>query len=50
MEDAREDRLKMLCQRAANEEDLEKLLELLHEIRNLLELKRNCQTRAKGQN
>jgi hypothetical protein len=50
MEDASDDRLKILCKRVANEQDLEKLLELVHEISNLLEAKRSRQTRASGEN
>lgn len=41
MQDAQEDRLKMLCELAGNERDIQKLLELVHEINNLVEAKRN---------
>jgi hypothetical protein len=50
MEEASDDRLKILCKRVANEQDLEKLLELVHEISNLLEGKRSRQTRTSGEN
>jgi hypothetical protein len=49
MEDAREDRLNMLCTRAANEHNLQKLLEIVQEINKLLEAKRNRQTRTNGE-
>jgi hypothetical protein len=50
MEDASDDRLKILCKRVANEQDLEILLELVHEISNLVEAKRSRQKRVSGEN
>ena len=37
MQDAQEDRLRMLCELVENEPDLEKLLELVHEINTIAE-------------
>jgi len=44
MQDAKEERLKMLCELAANERDVEKILESVQEINNLVETKRNRST------
>ena len=40
MQDAREERLGLLCQLAANERDPQKLIELVREINKLVEGKR----------
>jgi len=44
--DAQEDRLKILCQLAANERDTQKLIKLIQEINELVEAKRNRSTGA----
>jgi hypothetical protein len=40
MQDATQERLKILCKQAATEEDPEKFLKLIPEINDMLELKR----------
>jgi hypothetical protein len=44
MQDDQEERLKMLCQLAADERDVQKLLKLVYEINELVEAKRNPPT------
>jgi len=44
MQDALEKRLGLLCQLAANERDSQKLLDLVREINELVEAKRNLST------
>jgi hypothetical protein len=46
LQDAQEDRLRMLCELVENEPDLEKLLELVHEINTLAEARLNRSTSA----
>ena len=40
MHEEEEERLQMLCKLAANERDVQKLLEMVHEINHLVEEKR----------
>lgn len=46
MQDAQEERLKMLCELAGNEHDPDKLIELVRLINELVEAKRNRSTGA----
>jgi hypothetical protein len=46
MQDGKEERLKMLCELAANELDSQKLLELVREISELIEEKRKHSVRT----
>ena len=49
LQDAQEDRLKMLRELVENEPDLEKLLELVHEINTLAEARLNRSPNAEAE-
>jgi hypothetical protein len=48
VQDGQEERLRLLCQQAANEHDSQKLLELVREINKLIDTKRNGHSREKS--